>query len=110
RILIKAKAENILPKWLRFVKGVVDSEDIPLNLSRELLQNSPLINKLRNVLTTRILKFLQDRSKRDVENYLAFYKDYSLFIKEGIVTTQDVHEKEEIAKLLRYESSEQEAG
>lgn len=45
-----------------------------------------------------------------MENYLAFYKDYSLFIKEGIVTTQDVHEKEEIAKLLRYESSEQEAG
>lgn len=110
RILIKSRADNILPKWLRFVKGVVDSEDIPLNLSRELLQNSPLINKLRSVLTTRILKFLQDRSKRDTENYLHFYRDYSLFIKEGIVTTQDVHEKEEIAKLLRYESSELEAG
>uniref|UniRef100_A0A8D9BU47 Heat shock protein 75 kDa, mitochondrial n=1 Tax=Cacopsylla melanoneura TaxID=428564 RepID=A0A8D9BU47_9HEMI len=110
RVLIKSKTDNILPKWLRFVKGVVDSEDIPLNLSRELLQNSPLINKLRNVLTSRILKFLQDRSKRDTENYLLFYKDYSHFIKEGIVTTQDLNEKEEIAKLLRYESSELEEG
>lgn len=105
KILIKSKAENILPKWLRFVKGVVDSEDIPLNLSRELLQNSALITKLRTVLTNRFLKFMVEMSQKDPLQYEAFYKDYSIFLKEGIVTSQSPLEKEEIAKLLRFESS-----
>merc|ERR1712004_111904 len=56
---IKSRAENLLPKWLRFAKGVVDSEDIPLNLSRELLQDSSLIRKLRQVLTNRMLRYLR---------------------------------------------------
>nr|XP_026491450.1 heat shock protein 75 kDa, mitochondrial isoform X2 [Vanessa tameamea] len=110
KILIKNKAENILPKWLRFVKGVVDSEDIPLNLSRELLQNSALIAKLRHVLTNRFLKFMVETSNKDPVGYDAFYKDYSLFFKEGIVTGQSPLEKEEIAKLLRFESSKLESG
>lgn len=110
KILIKSKAENILPKWLRFVKGVVDSEDIPLNLSRELLQNSALIAKLRNVLTNRFLKFMIDTANKDPVGYDAFYKDYCLFFKEGIVTSQSPLEKEEIAKLLRFESSKLENG
>ncbi|XP_022114520.2 heat shock protein 75 kDa, mitochondrial [Pieris rapae] len=110
KILIKSKAENILPKWLRFVKGVVDSEDIPLNLSRELLQNSALIAKLRHVLTNRFLKFMVENSQKDPVGYDAFYKDYSLFFKEGIVTGQSPLEKEEIAKLLRFESSKLESG
>ncbi|XP_012538686.1 heat shock protein 75 kDa, mitochondrial [Monomorium pharaonis] len=105
KILIKSKAENILPKWLRFIKGVVDSEDIPLNLSRELLQNSTLIGKLRNVLTARILKFLHERSTKQPEEYNDFYKAYGLFLKEGIVTSNDQSEKEDIGKLLRFESS-----
>ncbi|CAK9825082.1 Heat shock protein 75 kDa, mitochondrial [Anthophora retusa] len=110
KILIKSKAENILPKWLRFLKGVVDSEDIPLNLSRELLQNSTLIGKLREVLTGRVLKFLHEKSQKQVEEYLKFYKGYNVFLKEGIVTTDIQREKEEIAKLLRYESSATEPG
>ncbi|CAK1578248.1 unnamed protein product [Parnassius mnemosyne] len=110
KILIKSKADNILPKWLRFVKGVVDSEDIPLNLSRELLQNSALIVKLRTVLTNRFIKFMCDMAQKDPVGYDAFYKDYSLFLKEGIVTSQSPLEKEEIAKLLRFESSKLEAG
>ncbi|CAG9090761.1 unnamed protein product [Plutella xylostella] len=110
KILIKSKAENILPKWLRFVKGVVDSEDIPLNLSRELLQNSALIGKLRSVLTNRFLKFMLDRSQKDVVGYDAFYKDYSLFLKEGIVTSHNPVEREEISKLLRFESSKLDRG
>ncbi|XP_075972791.1 TNF receptor associated protein 1 [Anticarsia gemmatalis] len=105
KILIKSKAENILPKWLRFVKGVVDSEDIPLNLSRELLQNSALIVKLKSVLTNRFIKFMVDMSQKDVAGYEAFYKDYSIFLKEGIVTSQSPLEREEISKLLRFESS-----
>ncbi|XP_038106204.1 heat shock protein 75 kDa, mitochondrial [Culex quinquefasciatus] len=108
KVLIQSKTENLLPKWLRFIKGVVDSEDIPLNLSRELLQNSALIRKLRTVLTNRVLRFLHDRSTKDPENYDKFYKDYGLFLKEGIVTSQEPNEKEEIAKLLRFETSKQE--
>jgi TNF receptor-associated protein 1 len=105
KILIQSKTDLMLPKWLRFVKGVVDSEDIPLNLSRELLQNSNLIRRLRNVLTARVLKFLYDKSVKDPESYEKFYKDYGLFLKEGIVTTQDQPEKEDIAKLLRFETN-----
>ncbi|KAK7794537.1 hypothetical protein R5R35_009660 [Gryllus longicercus] len=105
KVLIKSKADNVLPKWLRFVKGVVDSEDIPLNLSRELLQNSALIRKLQNVLANRILRFLHDKSVKETEEYDKFYKDYGLFLKEGIVSTHEQVHKEEIGKLLRFESS-----
>ena len=110
KVMIKAKADNLLPKWLRFVKGVVDSEDIPLNLSRELLQDSALIRKLRHVLTNRILRFLQERSNKERKSYLEFYKDYSFFLKEGIVTGTEQYEKEEISKLLRFECSSLPAG
>nr|XP_022908396.1 heat shock protein 75 kDa, mitochondrial [Onthophagus taurus] len=110
KILIRNRTDNILPKWLRFVKGVVDSEDIPLNLSRELLQNSPLIRKLTTVLKTRVLRFLLDQSKKKPEEYEKFYADYGLFLKEGIIVNHDQQEKEEIAKLLRFESSHMQGG
>ncbi|XP_017110041.2 heat shock protein 75 kDa, mitochondrial isoform X1 [Drosophila bipectinata] len=105
KVLIQSKTEHLLPKWLRFVKGVVDSEDIPLNLSRELLQNSSLIRKLSSVISTRVIRFLQERAKKQPEEYEAFYQDYGLFLKEGIVTSNDPTEKEEVAKLLRFDSS-----
>ncbi|KAK5650863.1 hypothetical protein RI129_001892 [Pyrocoelia pectoralis] len=105
KILIKSRTDNILPKWLRFVKGVVDSDDIPLNLSRELLQNSALIRKLSNVVTSRVIKFLQDNAAKNTEEYNKFYLDYGIFLKEGIITNHDQNEKEQIAKLLRFESS-----
>jgi len=105
KVLIKSKADNLLPKWLRFVKGVVDSEDIPLNLSRELLQDSSLIRKLKQVLTNRVLRYLQERARKERKSYMEFYKDYSFFLKEGIVTSNEQYEKEEIAKLLRFECS-----
>ncbi|EDV98046.1 heat shock protein 75 kDa, mitochondrial [Drosophila grimshawi] len=108
KVLIQSKTENLLPKWLRFVKGVVDSEDIPLNLSRELLQNNSLIRKLSSVITSRVIRFLQERAKKQPEEYAAFYRDYGLFLKEGIVTSTDSAEKEEISKLLRFESSKSE--
>lgn len=105
KVMIMPKANYILPRWLRFMKGVVDSEDIPLNLSRELLQDSALIRKLNDVLTTRIIKFFMDQSKKDPQTYLQFYEDYGLFFREGIVTTHDQDLRERIAKLLRFESS-----
>ncbi|KAJ8667840.1 hypothetical protein QAD02_009503 [Eretmocerus hayati] len=105
KILIQNKADNILPKFLRFMRGVVDSEDIPLNLSRELLQNSALITKLRNVLTARIIRFLLEQAKKKPDDYLKFYNDYCTFFKEGIITHGTDTEKEELSKLLRFESS-----
>ncbi|KAG3259098.1 heat shock protein 75 kDa, mitochondrial [Ictidomys tridecemlineatus] len=110
KVLIQTKAADILPKWLRFVRGVVDSEDIPLNLSRELLQESALIRKLRDVLQQRLIKFFIDQSKRDADKYAKFFEDYGLFMREGIVTTAEQEVKEDIAKLLRYESSALPAG
>ncbi|KAG2456008.1 TRAP1 protein, partial [Polypterus senegalus] len=105
KVLIQTKASDILPKWLRFLRGVVDSEDIPLNLSRELLQESALIRKLRDVLQKRIVKFFVDQSHKEPEKYRKFFEDYGLFIREGIVTSAEQDVKEDIGKLLRFESS-----
>uniref|UniRef100_A0A3Q3GRC3 Heat shock protein 75 kDa, mitochondrial n=1 Tax=Labrus bergylta TaxID=56723 RepID=A0A3Q3GRC3_9LABR len=105
------KATEILPKWLRFLRGLdLHTEDIPLNLSRELLQESALIRKLRDVLQQRVIRFLLDQSKKDPEKYGKFFEDYGLFMREGIVTTQEQDVKEDIAKLLRFESSALPAG
>uniref|UniRef100_A0A7N6B5E2 Heat shock protein 75 kDa, mitochondrial n=1 Tax=Anabas testudineus TaxID=64144 RepID=A0A7N6B5E2_ANATE len=111
KVLIQTKATDILPKWLRFLRGVVDSEDIPLNLSRELLQESALIRKLRDVLQQRVIRFLLDQSKKEPEKYNKFFEDYGLFMREGIVTTQEQDVKvtiffsQNVITLLRYESS-----
>ncbi|XP_036446229.1 heat shock protein 75 kDa, mitochondrial [Colossoma macropomum] len=110
KVLIQTKAADILPKWLRFLRGVVDSEDIPLNLSRELLQESALIRKLRDVLQQRVIRFLMDQSKKESEKYARFFEDYGLFMREGIVTTAEQDIKEDIAKLLLFESSTLPAG
>jgi len=103
KVLIQSKAKAILPNWLRFVKGVVDSEDVSLNLSREHLQDSSLIRKLNGVLTRRILKFLDEQLKNDFKKYNEFYDEYNQFIKEGICT--DMLYQEELAKLLVFETS-----
>ncbi|XP_048349160.1 heat shock protein 75 kDa, mitochondrial [Sphaerodactylus townsendi] len=105
KVLILTRATDILPKWLRFLKGVVDSEDIPLNLSRELLQESTLLRKLREILQKRLINFFVTQSKKDPKKYAKFFEDYGLFIREGIVTVAEQEVKEDIAKLLRYESS-----
>lgn len=110
KVLIQSKAHSVLPNWLRFVKGVVDSEDIPLNLSRELLQDSALINKLSEVLSARIVKFLQQQQKKDRVKYEKFFKDCSTFFREGIVGTNSEDTKQEIAKLLLFESSHEKTG
>jgi TNF receptor-associated protein 1 len=107
KVLIQSHAKGLFPEWLRFLKGVVDSEDLPLNISRETMQDTALIQKLNKVLTTRFLKFLDDTSEKDAALYEKFYTEYQRFIKEGIVT--DFTHKEALGKLLRYESSMTEA-
>jgi TNF receptor-associated protein 1 len=108
KILIQAKAKGLFPEWLRFLKGVVDSEDLPLNISRETMQDTSLMQKLNKVLTSRFLKFLEEQSEKDAEAYGKFYTEYQRFLKEGVVT--DFTHKDALGKLLRYESSALEAG
>ena len=102
KILIKEKCGELLPHYLRFVKGVVDCEDLPLNISRENYQDSGLIIKLRNVLTRRVIKMIDDEAKRDPEGYKRWYADFNQFLKEGIAVDQD--NKEALFRLLRVHS------
>ena len=76
KVLIKPKCQELLPNYLRFVKGVVDCEDLPLNISRESYQDSSLMAKLRNVLTRRVLKMLEDESKRDADKYNQWFGEF----------------------------------
>ncbi len=108
KVLIQAKAKGLFPEWLRFLKGVVDSEDLPLNISRETMQDTSLMQKLNKVLTGRFLKFLDEQSSKDADQYQKFYTEYQRFLKEGVVT--DFTHKEPLGKLLRYESSTVEKG
>jgi molecular chaperone HtpG len=108
KVLIQAKAKGLFPEWLRFLKGVVDSEDLPLNISRETMQDTSLMQKLNKVLTSRFLKFLDEQAEKEPEAYGKFYVEYQRFLKEGVVT--DFTHKEALGKLLRYESSTTDPG
>jgi len=103
KVLIQPKCKLVLPDWLRFVKGVVDSEDIPLNISRENMQDSQLIQRINNVLTKKIIKYLADQSKQDPEKYGIFWKEFGQFFKEGVCG--DFVHKADIAQLLRFDTS-----
>ncbi len=108
RILIDQHSENILPEWLRFLKGVVDSDDLPLNISRQALQDNALVAKLRKVVTKRFLKHLDEEAKKDEEKYRKFWSTFGIFLKEG--ATSDYEFQKELGKLMRFESSKSEAG
>jgi TNF receptor-associated protein 1 len=108
KVLIQSKSKALLPEWMRFICGVVDSEDLPLNISRENTQDSSALRKLNTVLTKRILKWLQDEAKKDPTVYDKFFKEFGNFIKEG--ACMDQINKTDIAKLLRFESSRKEKG
>ena len=108
KVLIEQHSESILPEWLRFVKGVVDSEDLPLNISRQALQDSALVAKLKKVVTKRFLKFLEEQAQADPEKYQEFWGNFGQFFKEGMTTDYAYHG--EIAKLLRFESSKSDPG
>lgn len=103
RVLIQQNARDILPEYLRFVRGVVDSEDLPLNISRETAQNSRLVGKMKRFLTRRFISFLEEESSRDKERFQLFWDKFGPFIKEGCVSDQD--NRDQLAKLLRFQSS-----
>ena len=105
KVLIKESCKEIIPSYLRFVKGIVDCEDLPLNISRETYQDSSLIQKLRNVVTRRILKFLEDEMKRDPEQYDKWFEGFQVFLKEGVLS--DRENQEQLLRLMRYHSSKE---
>ncbi|KQP08536.1 molecular chaperone HtpG [Methylobacterium sp. Leaf93] len=101
RMFITDEAE-LLPTWLRFVQGVVDTEDLPLNVSREMLQATPVLTKIRRAVTGRVLSELGNRAK-DAEGYQSFWENFGPVLKEGIY--EDYERRGEIAPLLRFRSS-----
>lgn len=100
RVFIMDDAEQFMPNYLRFVRGVLDSNDLPLNVSREILQDSALTRSLRSALTKRVLQTLEKLAKNDAEKYQSFWQQFGLVIKEG--PAEDNGNGEAIAKLLRF--------
>jgi molecular chaperone HtpG len=107
-VLIDDHPDGLLPEWLRFLRGVIDSSDIPLNISRESMQDSTLVRKLNRVVTKRFLKFLDGEARDDAEKYREFYAKFGRFLKEGVAL--DFDHRDGLAKLLRFESSMTEKG
>ncbi len=103
RTFIMDDAEQFLPLYLRFVKGVLDSQDLPLNISREILQQSPQVDSLRSAMTKRVLDMLAKMAKSDAENYQKFWQTFGNVLKEG--PGEDFTNREKIAELLRFSST-----
>lgn len=103
RVFIMDEVEQFLPNYLRFVRGIIDSNDLPLNISREILQNSRVIDSIRSAMVKRILSLLEDLSKKDSDQYQIFWKEFGQVLKEG--PAEDFANREAIAKLLRFSST-----
>lgn len=102
KVFISDKVEELMPNYLRFVRGIIDSADLPLNISREMLQHSPLIEKIKSGTISRLLKELQKRSK-NYDDYMTFWKAFGIVLKEGIY--EDFKNREEIAGLSYFYST-----
>ncbi|ERK10890.1 Chaperone protein HtpG [Serratia fonticola AU-P3(3)] len=103
RVFIMDDAEQFMPNYLRFVRGLIDSNDLPLNVSREILQDSRVTQNLRGALTKRVLQMLDKLAKDDAEAYQKFWQQFGMVLKEG--PAEDGGNKEAIAKLLRFAST-----
>ncbi len=108
RVFISNEFDNLLPGYLRFVKGVVDASDLPLNVSREILQENPQLEKIRNNLVSRILKTLAQIKEKDFEKFSGLHEEFGTLLKEGLQS--DWSNKEKIADLLLFESTTKELG
>jgi molecular chaperone HtpG len=108
RVFISDACEHLLPMYLRFVKGVVDSSDLPLNVSREMLQDNPLIRKIQSNLVTRVLGALGDMKAKEYEKYCTFFLSFGATLKEG--ATRDFANREKVADLVLFESTRTEPG
>jgi len=108
RVFIMDQAESFLPLYLRFIKGVVDSNDLSLNVSREILQKDPIIDSMKSALTKRVLDMLEKLAKNEPEQYKGFWKNFGQVMKEG--PAEDFSNKEKIAGLLRFASTSDDSG
>jgi len=102
RVLIQTDNKDLMPQYLRFIKGVVDTEDLPLNISRETLQENTTVIKIRNLLVKRILSHLSEMAKNDFEKYKEFWQQFGRILKEGYM---DYANREKVAELFRFNSS-----
>lgn len=108
KVLIQEKSPLVLPEWLRFLRGVIDSEELPLNISRETMQDSALVSKLNKVVTSRFIKFLDGQSTSEPEKFKEFWEKFNFYLKEG--AANDLTHQKELLKLLRFESSSTQPG
>jgi molecular chaperone HtpG len=104
RVFIMDDAEAFLPNYLRFIKGIVDANDLPLNISREILQQNPQVDKIRGGIIKRILEVLGELAEKDKEKYAKFWSAFGNVIKEG--PAEDFENRDKIAKLLRFSSTQ----
>lgn len=108
RVFVMDQAESFLPLYLRFIKGVVDSNDLSLNVSREILQKDPIIDSMKSALSKRVLDMLEKLAKNEPEQYKGFWKNFGQVLKEG--PAEDFANKEKIAGLLRFASTHDDSG
>ncbi|WP_341909897.1 molecular chaperone HtpG [Ferrovibrio terrae] len=104
RVFITDRCDELVPAWLRFLRGVVDSADLPLNVSREMLQHNPVLARIRQAITRRVLAELEKKAGKDAEAYNAFWEAFGAVLKEGIY--EDPEHRETILKLARFRSSQ----
>jgi molecular chaperone HtpG len=103
KVLIQEHAKDLLPQWMRFVEGVVDSEDLPLNISRETVQANRVMAKLKNALSSRLIGELETLADKQPEQYATFWKEFGRLVKEGVAT--DATNRERLTGLLRFHTS-----
>ncbi|WP_286785072.1 MULTISPECIES: molecular chaperone HtpG [Pseudomonas] len=108
RVFIMDQADQFLPLYLRFIKGVIDSNDLSLNVSREILQSGPVVDSMKSALTKRVLDMLEKLAKGEPEQYKSFWKHFGQVLKEG--PAEDFANREKIAGLLRFASTSDESG
>lgn len=108
RIFIQDDCKELLPEYLRFVTGVVDTEDLPLNVSREVTQSSPVMIQIREVLTNRLLSMFEEWTEQEPEKYEKFFKNFGILFKTGV--SSDFGNKDRLVDLLRFESTKTEKG
>ncbi len=103
RVFITDECEGLVPPYLRFVKGVIDSEDLPLNVSREMLQKNPLVAKIRQAVVKRILGLLKRKAEKAPEDYAAFWRNFGSVLKEGIY--EDESQRDKLLELARFDTT-----
>lgn len=103
RVFIMDNCKELLPDYLRFIRGIVDSEDLPLNVSREILQNNPIIDRIRKTIVGKVLGKLKEMAENEPENYKTFWKEFGPVLKEGLHI--DYENKDKLLEIIRFQSS-----